>query len=119
MLDNFCIPGPASVPPPSSRRDFFQDKLQILEIDWLGEVIVKSSFNTALHVLVHPETGNGNPLQRLTFLRFLHQFVAAAIGQTNVTDHRVKSAAIENPQRLSRGFSRDHLMSILGKQTRK
>ncbi len=74
--------------------------VQPLEVDWLGEMLGKTSSARQADVVFHSESAQRDPAQRVCRSQFLHQFVAAAIGQTNVADQQIKLLALRLPDRL-------------------
>ena len=79
-------PGPAS---PVAHNPS-QNGLELLKINWLGQVMVESRLDAAPHVLVHSQSGERDAFQRPLSLCFSNQFVATGIGQTNITNHDVE-----------------------------
>src|SRR5262249_46467946 len=67
----------------------FKNRLQLLEVNRLNQVKMESSFFRTSNVLLGAETGERNCLDVAFRTHLCCDFVAASIGQTEVTQHYV------------------------------
>ena len=69
---------------------FLDQCIQLVEINWLYQVMLKTHLATLADILFHPETGQGNSEERLLGGELPHQIDAVAIGQGEVANKHVE-----------------------------
>ena len=79
---------------------------QLVQVEWLGDVIHRAELQQRDGALDGPVTGDENPWWhvQLLGLQLLEQLVAVTVRQTNVADHDVVPLFVEHARRTRRGL---------------
>src|SRR4029077_19200353 len=98
---------------------FLNDRIELVQINRLDKMMLEPCFLTSTHIILHSETGESNPEQRLLGPEPLNKINSTAIRQSKIADKYIKF-------RLSRQIkcridirSRLNIVAAVPKPTRK
>src|SRR4029077_19587 len=110
-------PGCVSVCSPKLLTWLVENLLQLLEVNGLDQVKIESGFFGTFHVLLGAETGERDCLDSSVCPRLCSHLVTAAIGQTDVTQHRVDVVRGDDGHRAFHIICSYNVVTKMGKQT--
>ena len=84
----------------------------------LREMKIEARAAAPLNVAIHTVAAEGDALtSRAQLAKFIHQFVAVAVGQSQIGKHQIVSERLRNIPRLFDGFCGGDFVTTAGQET--